>query len=57
MYQNFESDLEVVKEKLASQGIVHYTTFVGNNCVGVSHGRVTSYYIVRNKQVVDVVVD
>lgn len=54
---SYESDLKIVEAKLAEKGITHYTTFRGNNCVGVSHGRVVAYYIVRDGRVVDVQYD
>ena len=57
MYGSYEQDLEVVKAKLAEEGITVYTTFKANHCVGVSYGRVSAYYIVRNGKVVDIQID
>jgi hypothetical protein len=57
MYETYEQDLEVVKQKLAEEGITIYTTYKANHCVGVSYGRVSAYYIVRNGKVVDVQID
>lgn len=57
MYQNYQSDVEIVKAKLQEQGIIHYTLYPANNCVGVSHGRVSSYYIVRDGKVIDIQID
>lgn len=57
MYSTYEQDLEVVKAKLAEQGIEHYTTYKANHCVGVSYGRISAYYIVRNGKVVDIQID
>ena len=57
MYENYESDLEVVKAKLAEEGKTFYTTYPANNCVGVNYGRVAAYYIVRDGRVVDVQID
>jgi hypothetical protein len=56
-YQNYESDLEIVKAKLAAEGVEYYTTYPANNCVGVNYGRISAYYIVRNGAVVDVQID
>jgi len=56
-YENYESDLEIVKVKLAEEGIKYYTTYPANNCVGVNYGRVAAYYIVRGGRVIDVQID
>jgi hypothetical protein len=56
-YEKYESDLEIVKAKLAEEGIAFYSTYAANNCVGVSYGRVSAYYIVRDGRVVDVQID
>ena len=34
MYQNYQSDVEIVKTKLQEQGINHYTLYPANNCIG-----------------------
>lgn len=57
MYEKYESDLAVVKKELESQGIKNYTVYPANNCVGVTYGRVSSYYIVKNGVVVDIQID
>ena len=57
MYANYESDLKIVEAKLAEEGKTVYTTYPANNCVGVSYGRVSAYYIVRDGRVVDVQID
>jgi len=57
IYENYESDLEIVKVKLAEEGINTYTAYAANNCVGVNYGRVAAYYIVRDGRVVDVQID
>ena len=57
LQSSYEQDLEVVKQKLAEQGIQHYTTYKANHCVGVSYGRISAYYIVRNGKVVDIQID
>jgi hypothetical protein len=57
LQSSYEQDLEVVKAKLAEQGITHYSTYKANHCVGVSYGRVSAYYIVRNGKVVDIQID
>jgi hypothetical protein len=57
LQSSYEHDLEVVKQKLAEEGITIYTTYKANHCVGVSYGRVSAYYIVRNGKVVDVQID
>lgn len=51
------NDFEVVKAKLAEEGIKHYSLYQGNGCVGVNYGRVSAYYIVRDGKVVDVQID
>ena len=56
-YEKYESDLEIVKAKLAEQGITYYSLYPANNCVGVNFGRVSAYYIVQNGEVVDVQID
>jgi len=56
-YEKYESDLEIVKAKLAEEGITFYSTYPANKCVGVSYGRVSAYYIVRDGRVVDVQID
>jgi hypothetical protein len=57
IYENYESDLEVVKAKLAEEGIDTYTTYAANQCVGVNYGRVSAYYIVSGGRVIDVQID
>ena len=57
IYENYQSDVEVVKAKLAEQGITYYSLYPANNCVGVNFGRVRAYYIVQNGEVVDVQID
>lgn len=57
MYEEYESDLKVVKQKLADQGIQFYTTYPANNCVGVNYGRVSAYYIVSGGEVVEIQID
>ena len=54
---SYESDLKIVEAKLAEEGITHYTTFPGNDCVCVRFGRVAAYYIVRDGRVVDIQID
>jgi hypothetical protein len=51
------SDFDVVKAKLAEEGIVYYSLYQANGCVGVSYGRVSAYYFVRDGRVVDVQID
>lgn len=51
------NDFEVVKAKLAEEGIVNYSLYQANGCVGVTFGRVSAYYYVRDGKVVDVIVD
>lgn len=57
IYENYESDVEVVKAKLAEQGITYYSLYPANKCVGVNFGRVSAYYYVRDGEVVDVIID
>ena len=57
IYENYQFDVEVVKAKLAEQGITYYSLYPANNCVGVNFGRVSAYYIVRDGRVVDVQID
>ena len=57
MYDEYESDLKVVEAKLAEQGIKNYTTYPANQCVGVTYGRVSAYYIVSGGEVIDVQID
>ena len=57
LQSSYEQDLEVVKAKLAEEGITSYNTYKANHCVGVSYGRVSAYYIVRNGKVVDIQID
>ena len=57
IYENYESDLEVVKAKLAEEGRSFYTTYPANNCVGVNYGRVSAYYIVSGGEVIDIQID
>lgn len=56
-YENYESDKEIVIAELAKEGKEYYTLYPANNCVGVSYGRVSAYYIVRDGKVVDVQID
>lgn len=51
------SDFEVVKQKLAEDGITVYSLYQANGCVGVSYGRVSAYYFVRDEKVVDIIFD
>ena len=57
MYQNYESDVEIVKKELEAEGIKYFTLYPANNCVGVSYGRVSAYYTVRDGVVVDKMID
>ena len=56
-YENYESDVEVVKAELEREGIKFYTLYPANNCVGVSFGRVSAYYTVRNGKVIEKMID
>ena len=56
-YENYESDCEVVIEELEREGIKYYTLYPANNCVGVSYGRVSAYYTVRDGVVVEKMID
>lgn len=51
------SDFEVVEKKLAEEGIKHYSLYQANGCVGVSYGRISAYYYVRDGKVVDIIFD
>jgi hypothetical protein len=37
LQSSYEQDLEVVKAKLAEEGITYYSTYKANHCVGVSY--------------------
>ena len=55
---DYEEALKVVKVYMEEKmGVKYYTTFPGNNCVGVTYGRVTAYVTVRNGEVVEFMVD
>lgn len=57
-YENYESDVEIVKKELEEvDGVKYYTLYPANNCVGVSYGRVSAYYTVRNGCVVEKMID
>jgi len=57
IYDGYDSELKVVEAKLADQGITSYTTYPANQCVGVSYGRVSAYYIVSGGVVIDIQID
>ena len=57
LQSSYEQDLEVVKAKLAEEGITNYSTYKANHCVSVSYGHISAYYIVRNGKVVDIQID
>jgi hypothetical protein len=52
-----KEDLKIVEAKLAEQGIKFYSTYAANGCIGVSYGRVSAYYFVRDGKVVDIIID
>lgn len=57
-YDNYESDLEIVKAYIAEKGSpIVYSTAPGNQCVWVWFGQVNQYYIVRDGKVVDIQTD
>jgi len=51
------NDFEVVKEKLAQEGVVNYSLYQANGCVGVTIGRISCYYYVLNGKVIDIIFD
>lgn len=48
---------DVVVQDLASKGIVAYTMYQANGCVGVTYGNVSCYYYVRDGKIVDIIFD
>jgi hypothetical protein len=52
-----EFELLQVVEDLRKKSIQDYTIRPGNNCIWVSYGRIDSYYIFRDSQIVDVQFD
>lgn len=52
-----EFELLQVVEDLRKNGVKDYTIQPGNNCIWVSYGRINSYYIFRDSQIVDVQFD
>jgi hypothetical protein len=52
-----EFELLQVVEDLRKKSIQDYIIRPGNNCIWVSYGRIDSYYIFRDSQIVDVQFD
>jgi hypothetical protein len=50
-------EVALIIEDLARQGIKDYSMTPGNNCVFVSFGLVSSYYIFHDGRIVDVQID
>ena len=48
---------KVIDADLKSRGITVYSWYPANNCIGVSYGRVSCYYYIRNGQIVEIVYD
>lgn len=52
-----DKELEIVKADLAAKGITNYSCYQGNNCIGVSYGRIACYYIIKDEKVLDIIFD
>jgi len=50
-------ELEVIQDDLQNRGITVWDWYQANNCIGVTYGRVSCYYYVRDGKVFDVVFD
>lgn len=57
MFQIDPTEVAIVKEHLAKAGIPEYTIAPGNNCIRVTYGRVSEYYIFRNGKLIDIQTD
>lgn len=57
MFQIDPTEVAIVKEHLAKAGIPEYTIAPGNNCIRVTYGRVSEYYIFRNGELIDIQTD
>jgi hypothetical protein len=50
-------EVALVIEDLASKQIKDYRMLPGNNCIFVSFGMVSSYYIFRDGRIIDIQID
>ncbi len=48
---------QVIQDDLKSRGVIAYSWYPANNCIGVSYDRISCYYYIENDKIVNIIFD